>query len=99
MGNPMKIQAEKTLRAFSDHSLSSKNRVIKGLGTFKGMDLGILPRRTKRFFERRIVKINNILARYHFETFDDYEKISGDDLDKIILIGIEIAKVFGSSKD
>ena len=51
--------------------------------SFKGMPLDHLPPKLDRRLTRAFLGVNAILTRYPIETWDDYQKISPEDLAEI----------------
>ena len=58
-------------------------RAQNALRCFKGLPLDHLPRKLDRSIDITFSGVNAILARYTISTWDDYQKISNDDLKKI----------------
>lgn len=61
-------------------------RVQNAMLCFKGMPIDHLPLKLVRRFQRTFASMNAILARYPIETWDDYQKISPDDLTKLEIL-------------
>ena len=55
-------------------------RVQDALPCFKGLSLDHLPPKLERRIDQTFAAVNTVLARYTIETWDDYQKISADDL-------------------
>ncbi len=61
-------------------------RTVEALTCFKGLDITHLPTRWRKRLDRKLAQINRIVARYPIETWDDYQKISAEDLARIELL-------------
>ncbi len=58
-------------------------RIQNAMRCFKGMPLDHLPPKLDRRLTRAFLGVNAILTRYPIETWDDYQKISPEDLAEI----------------
>ena len=79
-----KIQAEQVKKIASDKTLALWQRAHLAVRPLTSIELTGLQSKHRQKFMTTIVKVNRILANYQLETFDDYQKISSDELHEII---------------
>lgn len=68
---------------FRDVDQPQWKRVTNGMMCFKGLPLDQLPPKLGRRLDSSFLKINKVLARYDLKTWEDYQKISSVDLDRL----------------
>lgn len=73
----------KALFCFDAQDLPQWKRTQNALFCFKGLALDDLPDNYQRRIDSHFAQINTILAGYTLQTWDDYQKMSSEDLNKI----------------
>ena len=63
---------------------SKKDKVIDALSQLSGLELNAVRSSVKRAIERQVRKVNAILQAYSIKTFEDYDRISEEDLDLLL---------------
>jgi hypothetical protein len=58
-------------------------KTVDAMLCFKKLNITHLPTRWRKRLDRAFLQINRISAQYPIETWDDYQKISADDLTRI----------------
>ncbi len=58
-------------------------RTHEAMMYFKGLKLTPLPRRWRGRVEKAFAQVNQVLAKYPIETWDDMQKVSAEDLSRI----------------
>lgn len=58
-------------------------RTVEALLCFKKLNITHLPTRWRKRLDKAFLQVNRIAAQYPIETWDDYQKISADDLTRI----------------
>lgn len=71
---------QKALQAFEDTNSPLWKRTQNGLMAFKGLDMTNLSPRLGKAVDTHFGSVNRILSQYDLKTWDDYQKISDDDL-------------------
>lgn len=64
--------------------LPKKDRLIQASQRLSGLELNKLDTGTRKKFDRNLISGNRILSQYKIETFDDYAKISDQNLDELL---------------
>jgi hypothetical protein len=71
---------DNAMRAFGDTTAPLWQRTQNGLMAFKGLDMTHLPPRLGEAVDTHFGSVNRILSQYDLKTWDDYKKISNEDL-------------------
>ncbi|ARU57701.1 IS66 family transposase OrfD [Oleiphilus messinensis] len=79
-----KTKAEQVRQISSDKKLARWQKAHLAGKALMGIDLNGLQSKHRRKFLNTISQINRILANYQLDSFDDYQKISEDELSEII---------------
>jgi len=79
-----KAEAEQVRQIASDKSLALWQRAHMVGKPLTAIELNGLQSKHRRKFMTTLSQVNRILANYQLDTFDDYQKISSDDLHEII---------------
>jgi len=79
-----KIQAEQVRKIASDKTLALWERAHMVGRPLTAIELNGLQSKHRQKIMATIVQVNRILANYQLDTFDDYQKISNDELHEII---------------
>jgi hypothetical protein len=58
-------------------------RTQNAMMCFKGLPLDHMPRKLQRQIDSCFARINDVLAGYTLQTWDDYQQISAEDLTRI----------------
>ena len=81
------------LKAHDSFRASDKppwKRTTEAMLCFKGLPLDGLPPKLRRRIDSCFVRVNRILAGYAIQTFEDYQKITPEDLAKIEKLMLDI---------
>lgn len=84
--SPTEELAERMGRVLSIYATAEGpqwQQTVDALQSLKGQTLTGLPRRVRRHLDSCLLKINRITAKYPLETFEDYQMVSDEDLDRI----------------
>ena len=79
-----KTQAEQVRQIASDKNLALWQRAHMVGRPLMSIELNGLQSKHRRKFMTTLSQVNRILANYQLDTFDDYQKISADELREII---------------
>ena len=63
---------------------SKKDKAIDAFTQLSGLELSAVRSSVKRAIERQVCKINAMLRAYSIKTFEDYDRISEEDLDLLL---------------
>jgi hypothetical protein len=83
--NSAKQRASKALAILDSKGMLAHEKVHKSLLAFNDMTISSIPPATKKSLESVMVGIQRILDRYPIKTFEDYQVISEDELNEIVL--------------
>ncbi len=70
----------------ADSSIPLWQKAYKVPGAYRGLELNALRFKDRHRVMNTLQKLNQILAPYQFESFDEYQKMSEQDIQKIILL-------------
>ena len=79
-------------------SLPARERVLQVLQAFSGTWLTGLPPKVHRDMERHFAAVNLVLAKYHLERNEDYERMTKADLQEILDIVLNSAAKVARAK-
>lgn len=79
-----KRQAEQVRKIACDKSLALWQRAHMAATPLTAIELNGLQSKHRQKFMTTLSQINRILANYQLDTFEDYQKISSDELHEII---------------
>lgn len=79
-----KAQAELVRQIASDKNLALWQRAHMAAKPLTAIELNGLQSKHRRKFMTAFSQINGILANYQLDTFDDYQKISSEELSEMI---------------
>lgn len=80
-----KQQALRAQMILNDQATPSYKKVENALFAFKGMVLSSLPSKTQKSVESGLLRIQQVFNRYPIRTFEDYQLISEEELNEILL--------------
>jgi len=80
-----KQQALKAQMVLNDHAMPSYKKVHNSLLAFKGMVLSSIPSKTQKSVESVMLRNQQVFNRYPIRTFEDYQLISEEELNEILL--------------
>jgi hypothetical protein len=84
-------RATEAVEIADNRSLPAWQRVLQTLQAFSGLQLTGLPRIIKRDVETHFIAVNQVLADYHLEKGEDYERMAEPDLQEILDIVKDLA--------
>ena len=79
---------QRALRAqmvLNDQDMPSYKKVHHSLFAFKGMVLSSIPMKTQKSVESTMLRNQRVFDRYPIKTFEDYQLISEEELNEILL--------------
>ena len=79
-------RSRKAAAIIEDWELPMWKRLHLSLQAYQGMELSCLPGKVRKELEGNLLEINQVIAKYDIETFEDYEKIPANDLSKLLAI-------------
>ena len=80
-----KQQALKAQMVLNDQAMPSYKKVHNSLLAFKGMVLSSIPPKTQKSVEFVMLRNQQVFNRYPITTFEDYQLISEEELNEILL--------------
>jgi hypothetical protein len=80
-----KHHALKAQMVLNDQAMPSYEKVHNSLLAFKGMVLSSIPTKTQKSLESVMLRIQQVFNCYPIKTFEDYQLISEEELNKILL--------------
>jgi hypothetical protein len=83
--NKAKQHALKAQMILNDQVMPTYEKVHYSLLAFKGMVLSSIPTKTQKSVESVMLKIQQVFNRYPIKTFEDYQLISEEELNEILL--------------
>ena len=83
--NKAKQHALKAQMILNDQAMPAYEKVHNSLLAFKGMVLSSIPTKTQKSVESVMLKIQQVFNRYPIKTFEDYQLISEEELNEILL--------------
>jgi hypothetical protein len=85
-------RAREAMAIATSQSPPTWQRVLQSLQAFAGTQLTGLPPKINRTIEKHFVAVNRVLAEYHLEKSEDYERMAEADLQEILSIIKDLAK-------
>lgn len=73
----------KALGHFCQSGVPKWKRTTEGMLCFKGLTISDLPPKLSRNIDKCFLQINRVTAGYALQTWEDYEKLTPEDLTKI----------------
>jgi hypothetical protein len=80
-----KQHALKAQAVINNQSMPAHEKVQKSLLAFKGIVLSSIPSKTQKSVESVMLRIQQVFNRYPIKTFEDYQLISQEELNEILL--------------
>jgi len=80
----------KALGCFCQSGIPQWKRTTDGMRCFKGLAISDLPPKLSQNIERCFLRINRVTASYAIEKWEDYQKLTPEDLTKIETLIIEL---------
>lgn len=80
MSESLADRAQKSQNAASDNTLPLWERLQRSLQAYAGTKLNLLPTKQRTELENTFVRVNAIFSKYKITRFEDYQKMSADEL-------------------